>query len=221
VPVKQIEDITRKPVVSVVLNVLSKVDANTAEHNESQPNIIRLPMAAPAPEEIHHNEELARRLDGKNSNGTRTELSVVAISGQPGNHEPRVPGRLIGATAPFQSPYATPEQPNPALTKPVEQALPQLAIPDIPLVGLSIDSDRQNKGHEVGRNQETLVTDQPSDQQSSANIQPTIPVQSQTDGVSAPLPVTARQSVSANAAAMPSLQNDLQPLGPVKQSDDQ
>ena len=76
-------------------------------------------MSPPTPEEIHHNEELARRLDGKNPDGTRTELPVVANSGQPGDQEPRVPGRLIGAPAPVQSPYANPEQPNPALTESV------------------------------------------------------------------------------------------------------
>ncbi|MDD1643647.1 MAG: hypothetical protein LUQ29_10315, partial [Methylococcaceae bacterium] len=122
VPVKQIEQITRQPVVSVVPKVHDRLNINTAGHHDEQPNIIRLPLSAPTPAEIHQNEELARRLDGKNPDGTRTELPV-ANSGQSGNQESRVPGRLAGGPAPAQSPYAMPEQPNPLLTEPVEQAL--------------------------------------------------------------------------------------------------
>ena len=55
VPVKQIEQITHKPVISVVPTVVNKIDANTPD--QGQPNIIRLPMAAPTPEEVHHHEE--------------------------------------------------------------------------------------------------------------------------------------------------------------------
>ena len=45
VPVKQIEAVTGKPVVSVVPTVQDQVNGNTA----GQPNIIRLPMAPPTP----------------------------------------------------------------------------------------------------------------------------------------------------------------------------
>ena len=221
VPINQIEEITRKPVVSVVPTVLNKVDVNTVEHHDGQPNIVQLPMTAPTPEEIHHNEELARRLDGKNQDGTRTELSAVADLGQPGNQEPRVPGRLVGATAPVESPYATPEQPNPALTAPVEQVLPQPVIPETPLVGLSLDSDTQNRALEVGRNQEALIPAQPSDQQSSATIQPIAPAPPEAAGAFTPVPVVDQQSVSTEISPVPPLQNEQQPLELAKQSNDQ
>jgi hypothetical protein len=94
VPVKQIEAITRKPVISVAPIVRDRADINTAGHKDGQPDIIQLPMSPPTLEEIQHNEELARRLDGKNADGTRTELPLVTNSGRHGYHEPRVPGRL-------------------------------------------------------------------------------------------------------------------------------
>jgi len=221
VPINQIEEITRKPVVSVVPTVLNKVDVNTVEHHDGQPNIVQLPMPTPTSEEIHHNEELARRLDGKNQDGTRTELSAVADLGQPGNQEPRVPGRLVGAPAPVESPYATPEQPNPALSAPVEQVPPQPVIPETPLVGLSLDSDTQNKALEASRNQEALIPAQPSDQQSSATIQPIAPVSPETAGALTPVPVVDQQSVSTETPPVPPLQNEQQPLESAKQSNDQ
>jgi len=220
VPVKQIEQITRQPVVSVVPKVHDRLNINTAGHHDEQPNIIRLPLSAPTPAEIHQNEELARRLDGKNPDGTRTELPV-ANSGQSGNQESRVPGRLAGGPAPAQSPYAMPEQPNPLPTEPVEQALSQPAMPETPLVGLGLDSDTQHKDPKVGSNRETLAPDQQSDQRSFANIQPIAPVPPQTDGVSASMPATDQQSISTDAAAMPSMQNQLQPFESIKQPDAQ
>jgi len=91
-----------------VPKVHNRLDLKTDRHHDGHPNIIRLPIAAPTPEEIRHNEELARRLDGKNPDGTRTELPV-ADSRQPVNQEPRLPGRLTGALAPVQSPDTMPE----------------------------------------------------------------------------------------------------------------
>ena len=220
VPVKQIEALTGKPIVSVVPSVQDTVNVNTAVQQEGQPNIIRLPIVPPTPDEIHHNEELARRLDGKNPDGTRTELPV-AKPGQSGDQEPRVAGRLVGAPAPVQSPYTTPEQPNPALTEPVDQVLPLPAMPETPLVGLGLDSDKQHKESEGGSNKAALVPDEPSEQQPSATIQPTIPAPSQTDEVQSTTPVTDLKSVPTDTAAMPPLQNELQPLESAKQFDDQ
>jgi hypothetical protein len=206
VPVKQIEEVTRRPVESVVPKVHDRVNINTAEHQDGQPDIIRLPMAAPTHEEIQHNEELARRLDGKNADGTRAELPVADV-GQSGNQASRLPGRLVGAPAPVQSPYATPEHINPALTEPIEQTLPQPAIPKTPLVGLSLDPDpQQHKEPKVGSHQEALVPTQRSDQQSSATTQPIAPASPQVDSVSA----TDQKSVSTDAAMLP-LQNERQP----------
>ena len=220
VPVKRIEEVTHQPVVSVVPKVHDRMDINTPEHDRDQgrPNIIRLPMAAPTPDEIHHNEELARRLDGKNSDGTRTELPVAVNSGQSDNQEPRVPGRLVGT--PAQSPRAMPEQRNLAQSEPDEKALPQPAIPETPLVGLNLDTDKHHKGHKVGHNQEEArVTSQSSDQHSSVNIPPTIPAQSQTDGAFSPAHESDRQVDSLDSAAMPLLQNELQPFESGKQHD--
>jgi hypothetical protein len=218
VPVKQIEAITRKPVISVVPKVHDSADINTIRHHEGQPNIIRLPMSAPTPEEIHHNEELARRLDGKNPDGTRTELPVEANSEQPGAHEARVPGRLIGAPAPVQSPNANPEQPNQALT---ESGRQMPSLPETPSVGLGLDSDTKHKGLEPSHNQDLPAPAYPSDQQSSAIIPPTAPVPPKSDGVLAPAPVADQQSVSTGPASMPPQQNEQQPLESATQPDGQ
>ena len=221
VPVKQIEALTGKPIVSVVPSVQDKVSVNTAVQQEDQPNIIRLPIAPPTHDEIHHNEELARWLDGKNPDGTRTELPVVN-PGQSGDQEPRVAGRLIGAPAPVQSPYTTPEQPNPTLTEPVDQILPLPAAPETPLVEPGLDSDKQHKESEGGSHQEALVPlAQPSDQQSSAVVQPIIPVPPQADGASAPVPGIDQQPVSTDTAALPPLQNQPQPIDSANSPDKQ
>ena len=198
VPVKQIEAVTGKPVVSVVPTVQDQVNGNTA----GQPNIIRLPIAPPTQEEIQHNEELARRLDGKNPDGTRTE-PPVANPGQPGNQEPRVPGRLVGAPEPVQAPFVTQEQPNPLKTEPVEQALPSPAVPETPTVGLGLDSGAQQQTPEAGLNPAPLVPAQPSDQPPSTAIQPIAPVPPQGDRVSAPVTVLEQQPVSTDAATLP------------------
>ncbi len=205
VPVKQIEEVTRRPVESVVPKVHDRVDINTAEQHEGQPDIIRLPMTGPTHEEIQHNEELARRLDGKNADGTRADLPVADV-GQSGNQESRLPGRLVGAPAPVQSPYATPEQRSPVLTEPVEQALPLSAIPKTPLVGLSLDPDPQPKEPKVDGHQEKIVPVERFDRQSSATIQPIAPALSRADSASA----TDQKSVSTDAAMLP-LQNERQP----------
>jgi hypothetical protein len=221
VPVKQIEEVTRRPVESVVPKVHDRVDINTAEHQDGQPDIIRLPMAAPTHEEIQHNEELARRLDGKNADGARAELPVADVE-QSGNQESRLPGRLVGAPTPVQSPYATPEHINPALTEPIEQTLPQPAIPKTPLVGLSLDPDpQQHKEPKVGSHQEALVPTQRSDQQSSATIQPIAPASPQVDSVSAPVSATDQKSVLTDTATMPPLQNERQPSGLAERPDNQ
>ena len=216
VPVKQIEEVTRRPLETVVPKVHDRLDINTAELHEGQPDIIRLPMAAPTPDEMHHNEELARRLDGKNPDGTRTELPL-ANSGQAGEHEPRVPGRLVGAPAPVQAPYAMPEPPTQGLVEPVGQALPEPVIPKAPL--LSLDPDMQHKALNVGSHQETLGPAQQTTPQSSVTLQPIAPVPSQIDGASVSIPVTGQQPVLTDAPAKSFLQNEPQPSEAVKPSD--
>ena len=216
VPVKQIEEVTRRPLETVVPKVHDRLDINTAELHEGQPDIIRLPMAAPTPDEIQHNEELARRLDGKNPDGTRTELPL-ANSGQAGEHEPRVPGRLVGAPAPVQGPYAVPERPTQGLVEPVGQALPEPVIPKAPL--LSLDPDTQHKALNVGSHQETLVPAQQTTPQSSVTLQPIAPVPAQIDGASAPISLTGQPPVLTDTPVKASLQNDLKPSEWVKQSD--
>ena len=216
VPVKQIEEVTRRPLEAVVPKVHDRLDINTAELHEGRPDIIRLPMAALTPDEIHHNEELARRLDGKNQDGTRTELPL-ANSGQAGEHEPRVPGRLVGAPAPVQAPYAVPEPPAQGLVEPVGQALPEPVIPKAPL--LSLDPDMQNKALNVGSHQETLVSPQQTAPQSSVTLQPIAPVPAQIDGASAPISLTGQPPVLTDTPVKPLLQNEQQPSELVKQSD--
>ena len=216
VPVKQIEEVTRRPLEAVVPKVHDRMDMNTAKLHEGQPDIIRLPMAAPTPDEMHHNEELARRLDGKNPDGTRTELPLVN-SGQAGEHEPRVPGRLVGAPAPVQAPYAVPERPNQGLIEPVGQALPEPVMPKAPL--LSLDTDTQHKVLNVGSHQEMLAPAQQTTPQSSVTLQPITPVPAQIDGASAPLSLTGQQPVLTDMPVKPPLQNELKPSERVKQSD--
>jgi hypothetical protein len=216
VPVKQIEEITHKPVVRVVPEVHNKLDIDTVGHHDGQPDIIRLPIAPPTPEEIHHNEELARRLDGKNADGTRTEFPLADL-GRSGNQEHKVAGRLLGVPAPVQSPYAKPEQPNPLLKEPAEQTLPLSAIPETPLVGLGLDSDMEHKKPEVGKNQEARAPAQSPDQQSSAIINPIVPILPQADVV--PVPELNQQSVATDAIPMPPRQNERKQLEPAKQPD--
>ena len=216
VSVKQIEEVTRRPLEAVVPKVHDRLDINTAELHEGQPDIIRLPMAAPTPDEIHHNEELARRLDGKNPDGTRTELPL-ANSGQAGEHEPRVPGRLVGAPAPVQAPYAMPERPSQVLIEPVGQALPEPLIPKAPL--LSLDPDMPHKALNAGSHQETLAPAQQTIPQSSVTLQPIAPVPSQIDGASEPISLTGQPPVLTDTPVKAPLQNDLKPSEWVKQSD--
>ncbi|MDP2177094.1 hypothetical protein [Methylicorpusculum sp.] len=217
VPVKQIEQITRQPVIPVVPKVHKRMDITSAGHDQAQPNIIQLPMAGPTPDEIRQNEELARRLDGKKPEGTRTGASLTDF-GQPRTQESRVPGRLTGA-APTQAPNPSQETQNPAMIVPGGETFPQPALPETPPVGLSLDSEEQHKRHEAGSHQEAQIPVEPSAQLPSANIPLIIPVQPQTDSVSAPEPATTQQTVSTDAATMPSIQNQLQPVESAKQLD--
>jgi len=221
VPVKQIEEVTRRPLESVVPKVHDRLDINTAELHEGQPDIIRLPMAAPTPDEIQHNEELARRLDGKNPDGTRTELPL-ANSGQAGEHEPRVPGRLVGEPAPVQAPYATPELPNYGLIESVGQALPEPVMPKAPL--LSLDPDTQQTDTPVKSPlQNELKPSELVKQSDNRPLQVPVvdeaPVSPQTEGASVSIPVTGQQPVLTDAPAQPFLQNEPQPSEAVKQFD--
>jgi len=202
IPVKQIEQITRQPVIAVVPRVHDRLGRAAAEHDQRQPNIIRLPIATPTSDDLHQTEELARRLDGKRPDGTRTELPVAGLA-----HAPRAPGRLTGAPAP--APYATPEPQNPALAQPGGNTLPQVAIPQTPVIGLGLDSEPKHKGR---RNTEERKS-APTAQLPSTNNVPIIPDQPQT--VTAPVPAT----VSSGATVMPSEQN--QSLEPIKQLDAQ
>ncbi|MEY3760620.1 MAG: hypothetical protein RIR39_2111 [Pseudomonadota bacterium] len=221
VPVKQIEEVTRKPLEAVVPKVHDRLDINTAALHEGQPDIIRLPMAAPTSDEMHHNEELARRLDGKNPDGTRTELPL-ANSGQAGEHELRVPGRLVGAPAPVQAPYATPERPNHGLIESVGQALPEPVMPKAPL--LSLDPDTQQTDTPVKSPlQNELKPSELVKQSDNRPLQVPVvdeaPVSPQTEGASVSIPVIGQQPVLTDAPAQPFLQNEPSPSGAVRQSD--
>jgi len=188
--------------------------------NDTQPKIFQLPIAAAAAEEIQHDEELARRLDGKNEDGTRTEIPI-ANSGQADEHDTRIPGRLVGVPAPAQAPYATPEHPKPALTEPVERALAQPAIPETPLIGLSLDSDLQHQQSKPARNQEAMVPAQPAGYQSPVIEQPKVFIPPKAEDASAPGAVTDPHSVSTDETVMPPLQNGLQLLESSKQTENQ
>ncbi len=214
IPVRQIENITRKPVERTVPKVHNKAELNPSGHQGGQPNIVRLPMAALTPEEIQHNEELARRLDGKRPDGTRAEFPK-AHSKKSGVFEPRLPGRLAGAPAPAQSPDAMPEMQD-ALQKekPVQDnSLP--AIPEAPPVSRDPDLNGHRKGSAGRKNQKTLLSAQPSDQQSPDILQPMPPVYPQADGVSDTVPVINPESVSPD----PSVQNLRESLEQPKKSD--
>ncbi len=192
VPVRQIENITRKPVERIVPKVHNKAELNSTGHQGGQPSIVRLPMASPTPEEIQNNEELARRLDGKRPDGTRADIPK-AHSKKSGDFEPKLPGRLTGITTPAQSPEAIPEAPP-------------------------VSRDPELNGHRNGsadrKNQKALLSAQPSDQQ-SPSIQAITPVYPQADGVSDTVPVINPESVST----APSLQNQPESLDQLKKSD--
>ena len=95
IPVKEIETITRQPIEHFKPTVHDRIIDLKNRHGEGQPDIIQLPMAGPSSQEIMQNEELARRLDGKRPDGTRTE-QLVTPSIQPNNQDTRLPGRLVG-----------------------------------------------------------------------------------------------------------------------------
>jgi hypothetical protein len=211
VPVKQIEAVTRRRVEAVVPKIHDRADINIHEQREGQPDIVRLPMTAPTHQEIQHNEELARRLDGKNTDGTRTELPVPDL-GKSGNHEPRLPGRLQGAPASVKSPYTTPEQVSPVLTEAIGQVLPKPVIPELPM--LSINPDTPHKEPTFGRKQEPLLPVQGFDQQSSSVMPLIAPTSSPVDETGAPV-------VLSNPTSMPPVQNELQPSELSKQSGNQ
>ncbi len=195
VPVKQIEASTRKPIISVSPKVRDRLDIHRAEHGEGRPTIIRLPMAGPTPEEIHHHEELARQLDGKIADGTGTALSTSRL---PGNQEPRMPGRLARTSA--HSPNPQPERLKPV---PAAHGRGIPSQPETSQVPSPVDADAQNKEHKVDRRQQSRAPDQ-----QASEAQPTVKVPAQTDGVKS----NDRQPVSKDAAALPPLQNQSQPL---------
>ncbi len=95
IPVREIETITKQPIEHIAPTVHDRIIDYKNRHTEGQPDIIRLPMAASSSQEIKQNEELARRLDGKRPDGTRTEQPVMG-SIQPNNQDTRLPGRLVG-----------------------------------------------------------------------------------------------------------------------------
>ena len=95
IPFREIETITKQPIEHIAPTVHDRIIDYKNRHTEGQPDIIRLPMAASSSQEIKQNEELARRLDGKRPDGTRTEQPVMG-SIQPNNQDTRLPGRLVG-----------------------------------------------------------------------------------------------------------------------------
>ncbi|MCX7098628.1 MAG: hypothetical protein NTV43_12080 [Methylococcales bacterium] len=143
VPVKQIENVTHRPIVPVVPVVQDKVGANLLGQHDSSPPIIRLPMAPASHEDTHQDEELARRLDGKRADGTRAEPVNEANLSPTGNQEPSVPGRLANEPATAQAPFTTPGQPDPALTDIANPELPTPTLPKASLIGLGLEPDKQ------------------------------------------------------------------------------
>ena len=139
IPVSQIEAVTHQPVMSVKPKVYDSVESNKVDRHHGQPDIIQLPLAGATHAEIHQNEELARRLDGKNEDGTRTELPL-ADSGLSGHHEPRVAGRLKDTVAHVQGPYVPVESASLPAADAIVQDLPQVMRPEKKSLGLELDA---------------------------------------------------------------------------------
>ena len=125
VPAKHIEDVTHRRLTPVAPTIMDKPLGGELRQKNDKPTIIRLPLTPPTHQEIHQTEELARRLDGKNPDGTRT--TQPAITQPPSTAlQPSVPGRLLGEPAP--APYASPEA--------TSAALPDPQLPQVPNLGL-------------------------------------------------------------------------------------
>ena len=197
VPVKQIEAITRQPIVPVVPRLHDRMDISSTRHQESQPDIIRLPMAAPTTNETQQNEELARRLDGKRADGTKTEQAITDPT-QINNQNTRSPGRLVGIQN--QVPTINSEVKRPALTEPSGKSIPQPAIPENPVVGLELDNSAQHKRPEDNRSQQRQAIPV---QQSSFGIPESIPVQTPTERP----PVFTQETASPDVSVKPVMQH--------------
>ena len=139
IPVSQIEAVTHQPVMSVKPKVYDSVESNKVDRHHGQPDIIQLPLAGATHAEIHQNEELARRLDGKNEDGTRTELPL-AESGLSGRHEARVAGRLKDTPNHIQGPYVPVESASLPAAAAIVQVLPQVMRPEKKSLGLELDA---------------------------------------------------------------------------------
>jgi chemotaxis protein histidine kinase CheA len=139
IPVSQIEAVTHQPVMSIKPKVYDSVESNKVDRHHGQPDIIQLPLAGATHAEIHQTEELARRLDGKNEDGTRTELPL-AESGLSGHHEPRVAGRLKDTVAHVQGPYVPVESASLPAADAIAQELPLAMRPEKKLSGLELDA---------------------------------------------------------------------------------
>ena len=111
IPVREIETITKQPIEHIAPTVHDRIIDYKNRHTEGQPDIIRLPMAASSSQEIKQNEELARRLDGKRPDGTRTEQPVMG-SIQPNNQDTRLPGRLVGIHRQLPTAFSEPNGNN-------------------------------------------------------------------------------------------------------------
>jgi hypothetical protein len=209
VPVREIETITRQPIEHVAPKVHDRINDHKNRRAEDQPEIIRLPMAAPSSQEIKQNEDLARRLDGKKSDGTRTEQPAPDLT-QPNNQETKRPGRLVGIHT--QPRPTESEQKNTDLAEPKGNSIPRPAIPESPAIGLGLENTPQNNRHGTGRNQESR---QPV-QQPSINIQESIPVQPLPERRPASVPGAAHQGVLPDAAVIPIVQPKSQPLESVQ-----
>ena len=197
VPVKQIEAITRQPIVPVVPRLHDRMDISSTRHQGSQPDIIRLPMAAPTTNETQQNEELARRLDGKRADGTRTEQAITDPT-QINNQDTRSPGRLVGIQT--QIPTINSEVKRPALTEPSGKSIPQPAIPENPVVGLELDNSAQHKRPEDNRSQQRQAIPV---EQSSFGIPESIPVQTPTERP----PVFTQETASPDVSVKPVMQH--------------
>jgi len=156
IPVKEIETITRQPIEHFKPTVHDRIIDLKNRHGEGQPDIIQLPMAGPSSQEIMQNEELARRLDGKRPDGTRTE-QLVTPSIQPNNQDTRLPGRLVGIhRQPSESmPVQSLQESHPVS---LPEAVRQVGSPDITAIPIM-----QPNSHPLVSTQHPLVDQQQFD----------------------------------------------------------
>ena len=113
VPVTQIESLTHHTIKPVRPRLVDNINGHHGGHGDDAPTIVRPVIASPTHQELNQMEELARRLDGKQPDGTRAEFTAKPTENPLGDEQPRVAGRLISEPVP-PSPSATPIATRPA-----------------------------------------------------------------------------------------------------------